>query len=339
MRRGCRPQASTPLVRPPVFGLILAVVWAPACDAGTVISGEVPALRVVAPTDGVEFGAPFPLAVVRTWAEGSEAAPFDPATLTPLVVDLVGTETRSDGKCVQETSTFVARAFVRASVAVSPWSEVRARDGSTQRVEATPWTATIRSSLAAAASPPELPGDILPEPRSSRWLGLLVLGAVALGAVLWFARRRHAPAAVAVAPSPTVDSDHAAVARARLAELRRRTLRSPVEVAQVYIDACQVLREHLAGRFALATREMTTEETLAALGPGKLATDAHACLGRVLQPADLVKFARYTPGAAQAEAMLTDAETFVDAADEARDGLPTASSSTPTTDAGTPSVV
>lgn len=146
--------------------LALAALGA-GCAPRPPIGGAVPGLQVVVPGDGVEFGMPFPLTVVRRWPEGSRVPPFDPTTLTPLVVVPAGQTRRSDGTRVEETLRFTARAFERGALTLTASFELPGAGGGAQVVTAPPTTLTVRSALAAAANAnpaeAELPGDVLLE--------------------------------------------------------------------------------------------------------------------------------------------------------------------------------
>lgn len=270
-------------------------------------------VRVAVSSHSVEFGTKFTLAVERTWTHPATAAAFDPACLAPLVVDLRDSSKRTDGDRTRETLTFVARAFVRERATITASFELRAGDGTTRTVEALPVTLVVTSSLAAATTaPPELPGDILPAPHGSAWMWLVALAIVASTLVLWFARRRPRPPLSPAIPSTTSAPDCGAMTLLHLSALRARPLHTPTEIAIAYVEASAILRTYAGERFALAAREMTTDEVLAALATASTLTPpALDRLARVLRPADLVKFACHVPAAADVATMLIDAEAFV----------------------------
>ncbi|MEZ5966855.1 MAG: LPXTG cell wall anchor domain-containing protein [Planctomycetota bacterium] len=272
-----------------------------ACAPPAPIGGDVPSLQVVAEGDSVEFGVAFPLVVVRRWTDGSAVRAFDAAGLAPLSVELVSSSRRDDGMRVEETLRLRARAFVRDSVTLAPSFEVRMPDGSTREVAAPPTTLRVRSALGSShGAEVELPGDLLLEPtRRMPWL--LAAGVAIAGLGVWFARRRRTPVESPPAPPPVPATDHRAEALAQLRMLRQQPLASDEEVRGVYVAATAILRADLVIRGGIAAHEMTSDEILAVRKPAP-----H--LARVLRAADLVKFARHTPTAGQARAMLDDAE-------------------------------
>ncbi|MBI4882038.1 MAG: hypothetical protein HY812_20615, partial [Planctomycetes bacterium] len=124
--------------------LLLALALA-AQDAG---------VRVTAAPSEVEFGAAFPLTVERAWRAGSAPEEWSDQQLSPLVVQPLACDLHEEGGRVEETRTFLCRAFSLEDVALPGWT-LRVRPGLPR----------------AAPGAPELPGGLLPEPRAGRsWM-------------------------------------------------------------------------------------------------------------------------------------------------------------------------
>ena len=142
----------------------------------------------------------------------------------------------------------------------------------------------------------------------------VALGLVA--AVIWLVRRgRRAravpPAAVAPAPEPPPEPDPYAIALAQLAETERADWPSQGEVARHYQAVTDALRDYLEGAETLPARERTTSELLWALPPHLVERGLRRRCEEMLDEADLVKFARFRPGAADAVAFLQRARELL----------------------------
>jgi len=126
-------------------------------------------------------------------------------------------------------------------------------------------------------------------PSGWQWLWW-VLGAVALGMMLYWAWRRWRKRA-AEKPAVPVIPPHV-VAKRRLQEALL-LLGQPREFCILVSDT---VRWYLEGRFDFHAPERTTEEFLIELrSTDLLMPDQKASLGAFLQSCDLVKFARYEP--------------------------------------------
>ena len=148
-----------------------------------------------------------------------------------------------------------------------------------------------------------------PEPLALA-LGLLAL-AVA-GWLTWRARKRG-PAAVAH-PLPTPPAAPAArdpydVAADHLAAIERERW-SARDVARHYAEVTDVLRDYLEAH-GVPARERTTSELRWVLAPGLLAGRGRREFEGVFDAADLVKFARLRPTAAEATTFLRDARALL----------------------------
>jgi hypothetical protein len=82
---------------------------------------------------------------------------------------------------------------------------------------------------------------------------------------------------------------------------------------EFYVRLSTIVRAYLEARFHLRAPEMTSEEFLqAAQRDPQLASPQRARLGQFLSEADLVKFARHQPAAADAERAQDAAREFVE---------------------------
>ena len=173
----------------------------------------------------------------------------------------------------------------------------------------------VRSALTSQDSvfePRDITGTLMPpkEPLSPGvWAAIVgaVVGAAALLGLLigWLRRLARRPAPPAL---PEIWALRA------LAELEAAGLIDRGRAKQYYYSLSEIVRVYIERKFGLAAPEMTTEEFLGTLARnrGALPYDADR-LRDFLQACDLVKYAAFTPRAAEAEQALSIARAFIDA--------------------------
>jgi hypothetical protein len=140
-------------------------------------------------------------------------------------------------------------------------------------------------------------------PHDLWWLWLLLL--VAAAAVMFWVWKRKRPASpIAAVPPPTPYE----VAIRALQRLREEN--PPVE--EFYTRLSDIVRCYLEDQLGLRAPERTTEEFLyEASRDHALSTEHKELLGTFLQESDLVKFARFRPGAGDRQRAFAAAEKFV----------------------------
>jgi hypothetical protein len=286
--------------------VIAAVLLAGAgCGGDTPIPAEDLLVRVASPADSVDLGRAFPLTVVRVWSKDVAPEPWADGALAPLALRPLDVTTREDGGRVEETRRFAAYAFrpgrvvlPGATFAATPRSGGAARTATGNTVELHVRGALQGSSPAA----PELPGDPLEPPvRAWLWVG----GATAAIASLLVVRRRRRTVATLELP-PSSPPDAAQLALERLAAIRER---AAADAAADFVAVAAVLRTYVASRLGIRVVERTSEEIVRDV---RARDDTHAdeleaCLGF----ADLVKFAKASPGPAERDVLVESAESFV----------------------------
>ena len=144
----------------------------------------------------------------------------------------------------------------------------------------------------------------------------LALGLAALIAVGWLAwRARLRLTTPAAAPEPTADAAPAAppdpyeVALDRLAAIEREEW-AVGDVARHYEAVADALRDYLEAH-GVPARERTTTELRWLMPPALLAGAAGCGFGELFGDADLVKFAHWRPGPAEAGAFLDGARELL----------------------------
>jgi hypothetical protein len=142
------------------------------------------------------------------------------------------------------------------------------------------------------------------------WL-LVVLILVALlliaAGVLYLKKRLNRPIRQKAEPPLTA----AELALKKLQELRGRKSAQQEETKAYYIELTDILRDYLEIQYRIKAHEQTSAEIFATLEDKDIPADAKDHLQKVLTLADLVKFAKLQPSAAEHEQCLDDAINFV----------------------------
>lgn len=147
-------------------------------------------------------------------------------------------------------------------------------------------------------------GDVLP------WvLVTAVAAALAWLAFRYIKKLRSAGKEAEIVVNP--DPAHV-IALRDLERLRDEKLWQNGEIKKYYTRLTEVLRQYLENRYRVYSLELTTNETLAALVKTGFKRDvSYNQLKEVLNSADLVKFAKYTPQPSENESVFSEAWNFV----------------------------
>lgn len=195
------------------------------------------------------------------------------------------------------------------------------RSGRTRRAVAQDLDVTIESLLPPGGEIPA-PKDVKPPlpVRVRDWRLLWALGLFAGAALLalfaWIAYRYGKKLAARPRPAPPPPPPRPAhlVAYEKLARVRLPTTEGEMRV--FYELVSNVVREYYGNRYGILALDMTTSELLAALRPlGAPGLDLRET-SRFLSEADLVKFAKFLPGAGDPERYLEKARALIEATRE-----------------------
>lgn len=143
------------------------------------------------------------------------------------------------------------------------------------------------------------------------WIGALVLLGIALiilGIYFW-KRRQRQPAAPVVKPEPKIPPHEIALAALQQLEAEKAWQNRPLKT--YHTDLTDILREYIEGRYKVPAHEQTSNEVLQNLRFAEMGEEATMRLRHVLRLADMVKFAKEHPGAAENERSLQFAKDFV----------------------------
>jgi len=268
----------------------------------------------------VTVGDPVEVSVEISYPDGCEVgAPAPGREWGPLGVTAVrrGEPRRAaDGRWTRTDRLQVA-AFKPGPLEAPPLTlPFRSADGSVGEVSTPALRLTVESVLAPDEKPEisDLKGPAsLPAPRWP-WIAGAAAAVVAGAALAWYLalRRRRRLAALLGAPAgPPLPAREWALRE--LDRLAAAGLLASGRWLDYHVILTEVVKEYLTRRFDIPTLERTTSEVLAAARGGRLGGGPVADLRSVLEPCDLVKFARYRPPRAEAEALLARARAFVEA--------------------------
>jgi hypothetical protein len=139
-----------------------------------------------------------------------------------------------------------------------------------------------------------------------------VIGVAALlyaGWRLWKRRKARKSGGSGYVPPPRPAHE---IAFEQLALLKEKKLWQQGLLKQYYSEATEIFRRYLENRYSMQAMEETTDEILAGLRKLRFPDEMSGTAERILRRADLVKFAKFEPGIADHEEMITVIHDFVD---------------------------
>ena len=150
------------------------------------------------------------------------------------------------------------------------------------------------------------------------WRDALIIGgaaAVIAALLFWLLRRRRRKRKTQVEHAPSLPPWEEA--RQALAALAARDLPARGELEIFYVELTAIVRRYLGARFGFPALDMTTMEIMSALrahrGPTRATEEALTLARRMLEGADLVKFARGRPPTEAAREDTARAERLISA--------------------------
>ena len=144
-----------------------------------------------------------------------------------------------------------------------------------------------------------------------RWilLGLLIAGIAGGGWYLWrWWQSKRKPEEEEINPELLRPADE--VALEKLDEIKAAKIWKDGKIKEYQTDLTDVVREYIGRRFGVQSTEKTSDETLRAMKP-LIDKDLFSSLSKMLQLADLVKFAKWHTTPDENEQGLTTAYEFV----------------------------
>lgn len=244
----------------------------------------------------------------RAWGEFEVRRQHEPQTAATA-------DGRAVTKQVIESALFATGRFQTPSLDVL----VVDRAGEAWHVQAAPAAVEVASVLKAGD---DMPRDIkaqaeLPVPAWWPWLLAGIAGTTLLAtAALWAYRRRpHAVPEVAI-PAPVVDPrSPIEIARETFDHIEALGLVGTGRLKEHYTLVADCVRHYIEPALGIPTLDRTTSEIRRDVAAAALAPPTATALGRLLDDADLVKFARWQPDADDATAVVGEARAVVEAMD------------------------
>ncbi len=149
---------------------------------------------------------------------------------------------------------------------------------------------------------------------------LVIIGVVAGAVGLIFGGYRWQKQRLAQRPALDFDADLLASgspAHVALSDLKR-IYQAKLTPEQIFVEVADCLRVYIQAQFEVSTLDLTTDELIDALYHTRLpiSADMQNELHRMLQQADLAKFARYQPNERNAKGYLNAAGKWIQTTDE-----------------------
>ncbi len=143
----------------------------------------------------------------------------------------------------------------------------------------------------------------------------IIIGlALVLGLIYWwytkYYKNRELRQAEVVVPDVFVPSHQ--IALKKLSDLKGKQLWQQGDIKTYQSELTYIIREYLEGRYDISALESTTDEIVKNLSEELQSNDDVISLKRILQVADLVKFAKAKPDENLHESFMTEAESFVE---------------------------
>jgi hypothetical protein len=271
------------------FAAALAVLAPPAAGAQGEAGGSRVSYGVRSSADSVRIGDPFTVAVRVRAPEGAtiEFPPGPDSTSAVQLIDPRTVRTTLDTAALDQTATYRLAAWDvgRQSIELG---EVAVTDaGREQRIQLGRVSVFVRSVLPAdsALRVPKPARPLIDQSLPRWWLWALIAAAAVLLVLLlwwWLRRRRRDVAPIAEDPLVVAEREFARVEALRLIEAGERGRHVALMV--------DVLRDYLAARYGAAPLSLTSGELTRALH--RESTVPLERLSRLLDEADLIKFAR-----------------------------------------------
>ncbi len=141
-----------------------------------------------------------------------------------------------------------------------------------------------------------------------------IIGGLLLGALVYWLTKRYnnrPTESVVVETAPEVIIPAHEKALSALSELRSKQLWQKGEVKAYQSELTFIIRDYLEDRYDVPALESTTDEIIRNLKDANLDITQVGSLKRILQVADLVKFAKATPDESIHDSFMSEAESFV----------------------------
>ncbi|MEI8218608.1 MAG: hypothetical protein WCG51_06155 [Elusimicrobiota bacterium] len=259
----------------------------------------------------ITIGDPVRGDIAVTLSSGTTLAPPEkPAEIGPWTVQDLATAPDSRDPLVTHI-IYTLTTYTTGQVVIPPIAVVV---DPAHALKTQPITITVASVLDTSAPAGDI-RDIKP-PLTMRlplsaYVPWIVLALAILGGASWW-YRRYQKRLAAKFPQPEVPRvPPEQLALERLAQLTASPLLSEGNIHEFYIILSDIIRDYLAGVYAIETRDMTTGEIYAQLRLKETDKKIRLNIKSFFDACDLVKFAKYRPDASGAGRDFEQAENIV----------------------------
>lgn len=142
------------------------------------------------------------------------------------------------------------------------------------------------------------------------YAGIVLLLAGLAYALYYYIRKRRLQAGIIVEPTPVIPAH--VLALMQLEALEAKKLWQAGEVKAYYSEATEIIRRYFEQRYGIMALELTSGEVTAQLEKFSIEGPVFRTIEQFLSGADLVKFAKYQPVAAENEEVIAQARMIVE---------------------------
>ncbi len=143
------------------------------------------------------------------------------------------------------------------------------------------------------------------------WIVIPLLAVLLAAGIIYYIKKRPKKAPVPRAEKKVVVPPHT-IALEKLKELRERKLWQNDQVKQYHSELTDIIREYLEKRYGIKALEQTTEDIFSGLKRMDISDGNRDLLHQMFVLADLAKFAKQKPSAAENEMSMEIAINFVE---------------------------
>ena len=144
--------------------------------------------------------------------------------------------------------------------------------------------------------------------KNNWWI--ILVGFIVIGLFFWFFLRRKQPKEENIIKKPSIPAHLLAVDK--LKELEEKQLWQNGNQKEYNVQLTEIIQFYISERYKVPTAEKTSSEILHSLRFVEIGEGNKQNLKKLLILSDLVKFAKEKPTAADNEAILRDAYTFIE---------------------------
>lgn len=242
------------------------------------------------------------------WPDSLDLSPFE-----VLHQETAAPGPAPSGEGMRSAAALVVTSFELGELELSPIEvAVTAPDGTVQTLLTDPFRIGVESvGLDESGEIRDIKG---PLSLARNWWTVvpwvLLVAALVAGAYYLHRRRRSRPAAAPAVPAPPPRPFHV-VALEQLDELEASSLLERGRVKAYHIRISEIIRAYVEGQLEVPALEMTTREVVHGLRRASLSRAITGSFRSFLARCDLVKFAKWRPGADESGELMGEARSLV----------------------------